>query len=177
VLGRTNRSQMANLIITLSSFLLAPSVAAGQGTVSDSVQRAELQVILRPVVKSAKSFLLNRKNFHPFAAALSQDRKLILVDTYDSKARKSFEMLDWLKHALQQGAKDGEYRASAVAFECVVNIPGSGKKSDAFAVVLDHSGGTHFTMYYPYSVTKEGKFDFQEPFEGQGTYHIFPVSD
>jgi len=56
---------MNNSIITLIPFVMMPRVAVSQETLSDSAQRAELQIILRPVVESAKSFILNRHQFHP----------------------------------------------------------------------------------------------------------------
>ena len=57
-----------------------------------------------------------------------------------------------LKDAFIAGAKDGQYKATALVYDVRVALPGTGEKSDAIAVSLNHRADYSVIVLFPYKI-------------------------
>jgi hypothetical protein len=135
--------------------------------------RDECEYLMNSVLPFAEQMLLKHGEFYPYGAALTADGKVAGVGVYDGREHPpSNDVITLLKEAFIQGAKSGEYTATALIYDVRVILPSSGKKSDAIAISLNHQDGYSLIVMLPYEI-KQGRIQFGETFAQKGEADIF----
>lgn len=81
------------------------------------------------------------------------DGRIISVACYDGEEfPKSTDVIRGLKDAFIAGARNGEYKATALAYDVRITLPSSSEKSDAIAVSLNHRDGYSIVVLFPYRI-------------------------
>ena len=154
--------------VTLLAVLCFSATAQAQ-----SQAQRDVEYLQEFVVPLAKLQLERQGHFLPLGAALKQTDKFILMPA--STAAMSLlpaDMIKLIQEALVQGAADGEYKTTALAYDATVPLPSSGKQSDAIAVALDHRDGYSIVTFLPYELRGK-KVHMSTPFARQGTATVF----
>ena len=137
--------------------------------------KAECESLMNAVLPFAESRLLKYGEFFPFGGALTDNGEITGVGVYDGREQPpSKDVILLMKQAFQQGAKSGEYKATALVYDVLVTLPSSGKKSDALAVSLNHRDDYSAIVFFPYEI-KEGRLQFGGAFVQKGEADIFSL--
>ncbi len=135
--------------------------------------KADCESLMNAVLPFAESTLLKHGEFFPFGGALTANGQIARVGVYDGREQPpSNDVILLLKQAFLQGAKCGEYKATALVYDVRVTLPSSDKKSDAIAVSLNHRDDYSVIIFFPYEI-KEGRLQFGEVFAQKGEADIF----
>lgn len=122
----------------------------------------------------AEQMLQKHGEFFPFGAALKSNGEVASVASYDGREQPpSKDIIRLLKDGFIQGAKSGEYKATALVYDVKVTLPVSGKKSDAIAVSLNHRENYSVIVLFPYQLNN-GQLTIGEVFAQQGESDVFP---
>jgi hypothetical protein len=101
--------------------------------------KADCESLMDYVLPFAERTLLKHGAFFPFGGALTANGEIAGVGVYDGREQPpSNDVILLLKQAFLQGAKSGEYKATALVYDVRVTLPSSDNKSDAIAVSLNH---------------------------------------
>lgn len=127
----------------------------------------------------AEQMLQKSGEFFPYGTALKTAGGIANVAGYDGRERPpSLDVIRLLKQGFVQGAKSGEYKATALVYDVRVVLPSSGKKSDAVAVSLNHREGYSVVVMFPYQMrsclnesVNEVHVLRQHPYHGQKAGH------
>jgi hypothetical protein len=77
-----------------------------------------------------------------------------------------------LVDGFKRDAAIGKVKATALAYDVHVVVPGTSEKSDAIAVALDHKDKYSVVVMFPY-VLHAGKLTIGTPFAQKGESRIF----
>ncbi|MGB9150538.1 MAG: hypothetical protein WCB36_09860 [Burkholderiales bacterium] len=160
---------MKTLLLTLT--LLFSSIAGAQ---SITPSKAECEKLLDAVLPLAEQMLQKHGEFFPYSGALKENGEIASIAGYDGREQPpSKDIIFLLKQAFVKGAKSKEYKATALVYDVKVTLPSSGKKSDAFAVSLNHRDSYSVIVLFPYEL-KNKKLSFGETFAQKGEADVFP---
>jgi hypothetical protein len=135
--------------------------------------KAECELLMNAVLPFAEKMLKKDGEFFPYGGVLKSTETIASLAGYDGRERPpSTDVINLLKKGFVDGAKSGEYRATALVYEVRVVVPSSGKKSDAIAVSLNHRANYSVIVYYPYEL-KKGVLTYGEVFAQKGEFDIF----
>jgi hypothetical protein len=136
---------------------------------------ADCDELLNFVMPFAEQMLGRHGEFHPFGAAMRTDGQIVPVTGSTSRWRRpsAAELTRKIKDALVAGARSGEYRATAVAYDMRVTLPSDGRQSDAVAVAVDHHDGYSAIVVFPY-VLNGPEVTMDDPIGYQGEANVFP---
>ncbi len=84
----------------------------------------------------------------------------------------AYDLIRLLKQAFTQGARSGQYKATALVYDVRVSLPSSGKKSDAIAVSLNHRDNYSVVVFFAYNI-EGGKYVPGEVLAQQGDNDVF----
>jgi hypothetical protein len=109
------------------------------------------------VLPFAEQLLQEHGEFFPYGGALKADGQLASVAGYDGREQPpSNEIIRLIKQGFVEGAKSGEYVATALIYDVRVTLPSTGQKSDAIAVSLNHRDDYSVIVLFPYQLV-DGK--------------------
>lgn len=121
----------------------------------------------------AEQMLEKHGEFFPYGQALNTEGKIVSVAGHSEQQQtQSSEMMQIIKSGFIQGAKSGQYKATALVYDVRVTVPSTGKKSDAIAISLNHKDDYSVIVYFPYKI-EAGKVTFGELFAMRGENDIF----
>ena len=104
---------------------------------------------------------------------MDKNGKTVAVSGYDSRERPpSSDLIRQLKKVFVSGAKSGAYKATALVYDVRINLPGTGAKSDAIAVSLNHRDNYSVVVFFPYKF-ESAKLVVGDPIANQGEADIF----
>lgn len=136
--------------------------------------KSECERLMNAILPFAEEMLKKHGEFFPYGGAINPAGAIVGVATDAGRENPtSDEVIATTKKCFIAGARRGEYRATALVYDCRVPIPGTGKKSDAIAVALDHKDGFSVTVFFPYVIEKKGVV-IGELFASAGDDDIFP---
>jgi hypothetical protein len=136
--------------------------------------KSESEILLGAALPFAQKMLEQYGEFYPYGAAMEgEDGKIVSVAATTGAERPSpKELIELLRGAFHQGAREGKYRATALVYDALVVVPSSSEKSDAIAVALDHLGGYSVVVFLPYKLA-EGRAVYGELFVQEGDNIVF----
>ena len=118
--------------------------------------KSEAEALLTAAMPLAEQMLAEHGEFLPYAQAMDESGKFVAVGASDGRERPpSKDLIELLKYGLRAGAKSGKYKATALVYDVRITLPGSGAKSDAIAVSLNHKANYAALVLFPYHL--EGK--------------------
>jgi hypothetical protein len=113
--------------------------------------------------------------FFPFGGAMLRDGTMTAVATHDGNEHPiSVDIIANLKKAFIEGARKGEYRATALLYDVRIKSPQNGDMSDAVAVSLNHRDNYSVIGFFPYKIDN-GKVVFGNSHAEDGEADIFPA--
>jgi hypothetical protein len=138
-----------------------------------STPKAECENLMNATLPFAEQMLQKHGEFFPYGSALKGNGEIVSVAGYDGRELPpSNDIIRLLKQGFVQGAKSGEYKASALVYDVKVTLPSSGQKSDAIAVSLNHRESYSVVVFFPYQL-KNGKLTHGEVFAQKGEADVF----
>jgi hypothetical protein len=136
-------------------------------------QKEECEKLLNAILPFAERMLSQQHELRPFGSAVTRDGKTISTARYASEHRTpSPNAVAVLEKGLQQGAKSGKYKATALVLDTEVVPPGRKAPQRAIAMRLDHRGGYSVIVFYPY-VLGDDSLAIERPFSVWGEQKIF----
>lgn len=135
--------------------------------------KSECERLMNAILPFAQQMLQKHGEFFPYGGAINPAGAIVGVATDAGRANPtSDEVIATTKKCFIAGAKRGEYRATALVYDCRVPIPETGKKGDAIAVALDHEDAYSVTVFFPYVIEKH-RVVIGDVFASEGDYGIF----
>jgi len=155
------------------------AVASQQGleggpTFESPAAKKECEVLMNAVMPFAQEMLSKSQAFFPFGATLSLDGKVTAAAGSTGESHPDANVLiALLEEGFRQGAKEGRYKATALAVDIRTIPPGKDKKQDAIQIRLDHRDGYSVRVIFPYTLSVSGSLQLEEPFAAPGEKAIF----
>lgn len=135
--------------------------------------KADCQNLMNAALPMAEQMLEENGEFFPIGAVLRINGEIRHMAGHDGREQPpSADIIRLLKQAFVEGAKTGDYLATALVYDVRVSLPSTGEKSDAIAVSLDHRDHYSVTIFFPYQLA-DGALSFGEAFAQQGAADIF----
>jgi len=138
----------------------------------------EAMGLLTDFVDFAGQMLEKYGSFHPFGAAMMQDRSKSMVSVaMESEHPDANDVIGEFVSVFRSGAASGEYDATALFFDSRVKTS-EGTESDAISVRLDHRDAISTVVHLPYTISRRGllrrrKVDIGSPLSEPGEFQIF----
>lgn len=121
-----------------------------------SAARADCERLLNAVLPMAVELLRKYGEFYPYGGAIVRGGEIISLAGHDTRAMPpAADLVATLKQGFAQGARSGEYLATALVQDVSVVLPQTHLGSDAVAVALDHRDNYSIVVVMPYAL--EGK--------------------
>jgi hypothetical protein len=137
--------------------------------------KADCEVLMSSALPLAKQMLDRFGGFLPYGGVMRVDGQLTSVACYDGREHPpSTDVIKLLKAAFIAGAKEGQFKATALVYDVRVTLPSTGKKSDAIAVSLNHRNAYSVIVLFPYNI-ESGKAAIGAAFAQKGKADIFPA--
>ena len=164
-----------SVILLVACFLLASwYYTSAAGAQNMTTAKAECENLMSAALPFAEQMLQKQGEFSPYGAALKSRGGIANVAGYEGREQPpSNDIIRLLKQAFLQGAKSGEYKATALVYDVKVTLPSSGQKSDAIAVSLNHRDNYSVIVLFPYQL-KNGQLSIGEVFAQKGEADVFP---
>lgn len=138
--------------------------------------KADCQTLLNAALPRVEELLQKNGEFFPVGAVLRANGEIRDVAAYDGREQPpSADIIRLLKQAFVEGARSGDYVATALLYDVRVSLPSTNEKSDAIAVALDHRDHYSVIVFFPYQLA-QGELSFGEVFAQQGTADIFKAT-
>lgn len=136
--------------------------------------KAECEELVDVVLPFAEQMLLEHGEFHPFGAAMKIDGEVVSVSALDGRDfPPAVDMIQLLKDSYIKAARDGAYKATALAYDVRVTLSTTQEKTDAVAVSLNHEDGYSVVALFPYKI-ENGSVIFGDALAQAGEGDIFP---
>lgn len=163
---------MKNILSAVLVFFIS-SLGASAAMADTQTAKFECQKLLDAAIPFAEKMLTQHGEFFPYGGALNAKGEYTEIGAYDGDEHPaSNDVINLLKRGFIQGAKSGDYRATALVYDVKVSLPNSQDKSDALAVALDHKDSYSVVVYLPYKL-KDGKLTYGQIFAEKGKADIF----
>jgi hypothetical protein len=182
---------MQTVNFQFASMLLAVVLAAGvaahaqaspepepnhkDSIVSVSDAKADCEAVMNSVLPFAKQMLTHHGEFIPFGGAMRPTGELVSVAGYGGQEHpKSTDVIRLIKDGFVDGAKKGDFKATALVYDVRITLPNTGEKSDAIAVSLNHQQGYSVVVLFPYKLD-HGRLTIGAALAQKGEADIFFV--
>jgi hypothetical protein len=155
--------------------LLVLSPPAGAGDPGKIVSPKETcEVLMNAVMPFAQQMLEKHRSFFPFGATMSPQGKVAATASSTGKEQPApKELIALLEKGFRDGAKKGQYKATALAVDIKTVPPGRKEKQDAVEIRLDHRDGYSVRVIFPYAFSAGGELKLESPFAVPGDKGIF----
>ena len=136
--------------------------------------KSECEGLLGAAVPFARQMLEEHREFYPFAVVLTAEGEISQVGAAtEDEQPESREVMALLEDVLRNDAATGELRATAIAYDVMIEPPGKETPQDAIAVALDHKEDYSVVVVFPYSFAEDGTLNLEDPFAMDGERRIF----
>src|SRR4051794_35418046 len=105
-----------------------------------SQAKAECENLLGQLMPFIERMLAENREFFPIGAAMLQSEEIELVsaDEEEEEQPQADELIAILNECLREGAENGDYRATCVAFDALAASPDKDDKQDTIICTVDH---------------------------------------
>lgn len=137
--------------------------------------KEEVEKLLNAIMPFAEQQLNKNKEFLPFAAVMLSTGEIQTVASgNENEHSEAQKVIDDIQKGLIEGAKNGEYLATGIAYLSLVTDPETKEKKDAVCINLDHKDNYSVKLFYPYSFNlHNGAVYFSDPIGSVGDDKIF----
>src|SRR5258706_3903789 len=117
----------------------------------------ESVALINELLPLARKMLREYGEFYPYAGYIRPDGKIVELgaDDPDADRPKSKDLIYALRTSLQELARAKQIRAGAIVFNVAVNVPTSGRRSDAIEICVEHADGYSAEGFYPYELANK----------------------
>jgi hypothetical protein len=136
--------------------------------------KADAEKLLDTLLPFAEQMLQHHREFFPFGGRMTPDGTIMHVAASDGREQPPSQVLiDLLREAHQQEARDKKLRACVTLSDIRTVPPGRNAKQDAIAANVDHISGYSAVVIFPYTFDATQKLQVEAPFAVEGSYDIF----
>lgn len=136
--------------------------------------KSDCEALLKSASAVAERMLAKHRDFHPFGTVMKSTGDIVAIAAHDDRERPSpADVIDLLTWAFQEGARAGEYKATALAYNGSIALADTEEKSDAIVVALDHRDEYSVIVVIPYRI-EGGELALGRTFAKEGAGDIFP---
>jgi len=154
-------------------YVTLPFIASAANGQTMNTSRAESQQLMNAALPFAEQMLERHGEFFPYGLALNTEGKIVSVAGHSEQQQpQPSEIIQIIKSGFIEGAKSGQYKATALVYDARVTLPSTGNKSDAIAISLNHKYDYSVIVHLPYKI-EAGKVIFGELFAMRGENDIF----
>jgi len=136
--------------------------------------KVDCEALLNSVLPFAVEMLSAHGEFFPFGQAMRSDGQIVAATSYAGEDHpKSNDSIALIRQGFVAAARNGDYRATAIAYAVGIRLPPDGAASDAVAVSLDHRNGYTVVVYVPYKF-EGGAVTLGTTLAEEGEASVFP---
>ena len=137
--------------------------------------KLDCQALIGSVLPFAEQMLTTHGAFNPFGGAMRADGKIVSIAGYDENEQSQpTNAIALMKDRFVEGARRGDYKATAIVYDVRAELPSTEEKSDAIAVSLNHRDNYSAVLLFPYKIDG-GELFFGTVFAQEGEADIFPA--
>lgn len=137
--------------------------------------KADCEALIGSVLPFAEQMLTTHGAFIPFGGAMRADGQIVSIAGYDENEHpQPANVIALMKDGFVEGARRGEYKATALVYDVRVELPSTEEKSDAIAVSLNHRDNYSVVVLIPYRIDGK-KLILGAVFAQEGEADIFPA--
>jgi hypothetical protein len=135
--------------------------------------KQESQELMDSVLPFAEKMLSEHGEFFPYGGAMKPNGEIVSIGGDNGEEHPpSNELISLLKNAFKDSATSKVYKATALVYDVRVPLPGTGEKTDAIAINLDHVSGYSVIVFLPYSL-KNDELKLGQIFAQAGSNDVF----
>jgi len=135
--------------------------------------KTDCEALMNSALPFAQQMLTSHGEFIPFGAAMRPDGQIVSIAGYDGTEHpRSVEIIALMKEGFIAAARKSEYKATAIVYDVMVQVPPSREKSDAIAVSLNHQDNYSIIVVFPYKISG-GQLMLGTTFAQKGEADIF----
>jgi hypothetical protein len=139
------------------------------------VNRDDLNRLLNALIPYAQQMLNQQAQFLPFAGAIGATGEVEVIGGYPGDhVSTSKDVRDLLLEGLQQGARDGKYRATGLCCDMRMRRVEGEEPTEAISILLEHADGTVIMIYLPYVRQPNGHVEYGEMYGAAAEARVFP---
>lgn len=140
-----------------------------------SEAKTDCAALAGSVLPFAEQMLTTHGAFIPFGGAMRADGQIVSIAGYDgSEHPQPSDVIALMKSGFVDGARRGEYKATALVYDVRVRLTSTEEKSDAIAVSLNHRDNYSVVVLFPYEIDG-GKLTLGSVLTQEGEADIFPA--
>ena len=136
-----------------------------------------MDALLDALVGFAKTMLVARSAFHPFAAEMTLDGRVEMVTAeIAAPSPQPGVVVEALDERLRAAAAEGGIRGAGLCVDVRLE-PASGRASDAIRVDVEHRDAEPVRVFLPYAVEAPGRVVFGEILAEPGRASVFVAGE
>lgn len=138
--------------------------------------KKDCEELMNALLPLAERMLRDHGEFYPYSGYMRPNGEIVLIGAQDTDTErpKSKDMIYVLRTSLAEMASRGKCKAIGIVLDVRVSTPGTGTKSDAIQLCLEHEDGYSAEVFVPYDF-RAGGVSYRAMFAQQGKNEIFGV--
>jgi hypothetical protein len=147
----------------------------GRALRKEAQPQVECEYLMMHLKVRENQILRSRAEFLPMGSAMSPAGEVIDIPGETAAGPQTeVGIVAVLEERLRQGAKEGRYKATALAVHMRVTPQGKSATQDAIAYRWDHRDGYSAILVFPYYFLPDGSLRLEDTFFLPGENRIFP---
>jgi hypothetical protein len=135
--------------------------------------KADCEPLMNFLLPFAEQMLSSHGEFLPFGVMMRSNGELAPVAGYDGDEHpQSADLIRLIKEGFVQSARQGQSKATALAYDMRIKLSPTGESSDAIAVSMNHRDNYSIVVIFPYKIDS-GKLTMGSAFAQKGEGDIF----
>jgi len=137
--------------------------------------KQECEQLMNDLVPFAKRMLLENSEFYPFGGFIKVDGSIVHAggNIEGTEHPASADVITVLNQNMKAMADAGTCRATAIVFDVRIKAPGASEATDAIQVNLDHKDNYSVQVFFPYSASTDGGYQYGAVFAQRGDGVVF----
>jgi hypothetical protein len=137
--------------------------------------KKDAEMLMNAVLPVAERMLREYGEFYPYGGYMEASGGIVHVGAHDEDTDhpKSRDLLYVLRDSLAARARAKQCKATAIVFDVLVDVPETGRRSDAIQICLEHADGYCAEVFIPYEIAATGRIIYGSTFAQQGKHEMF----
>ena len=138
--------------------------------------KQEAEILMNELLPVAQKMLLNYGEFFPYGGYMKPDGEIVHVGAKDTATDrpKSKDLIAILQNSLREIVRNRQCKVVAIAYDVIVTLPKSNRRSNAIQVCVDHAKNYSAEIFFPYQISN-GEVVVGDAFAQEGSYSLFTV--
>jgi hypothetical protein len=136
--------------------------------------KQDCEKLMNAILPLAERMLNECGEFYPYGGYMKPNGEVVQVGAKDEDTEypKSKDLLFILRDSFSEAASAGKCKATAIVFDVRVELPDTGKKSNAIQVCVEHADGYSAEVFFPYAI-EGSRLVYGTTFAQEGKHEIF----